>query len=58
MRQRLLAFFGAIDARDVFVFLGLGLVTLGSGMIYLAAAPITAGLILLLIGILGVPKWP
>lgn len=46
-----------VGMRDVFVFGGLALVSLGAGMVYLAAAPIIAGLALLTIGIIGVPKW-
>ena len=55
--KRLLASFGAITARDVFVFGGLALVTVGAGMVYLAAAPIVAGLVLLIVGLYGIPKW-
>jgi len=57
MRKRLLAFFSAIGARDVFVFAGLALVTLGAGMVYVPAAPIIAGLVLLVVGLFGVPTW-
>lgn len=46
-----------IGARDVFVFGGLALICLGVGMIYPPAAPIVAGIALLVIGVVGVPSW-
>ena len=46
-----------VGARDLFVFGGVILVTIGTGMVYLPAAPIIAGLALFLIGLFGVPTW-
>lgn len=46
-----------IGARDLCVFGGMALLTAGAGMIYLPAAPICAGLLLLYLGLHGVPAW-
>lgn len=57
MKAALLAVLAKIGARDLFVFAGLGLLTLGAGLVYLPAAPIVAGAALLSIGIFGIPQW-
>lgn len=46
-----------IGARDVAVLGGIALLTTGAGMVYRPAAPIVAGLFLLTLGLVGVPKW-
>lgn len=46
-----------VGLRDLFVFGGMMLVTVGAGMVYLPAAPIIAGLVLLVVGLFGIPKW-
>lgn len=47
----------SIEMRDVAVFGGLALVTVGAGMIYLPAAPLVAGLTLFYLGAFGIPSW-
>lgn len=51
------SFLGNVDARDVVVLSGVVLITVGAGMIYLAAAPIVAGVMLLGVGVFGLPRW-
>lgn len=46
-----------LGARDVFVVAGVLLLTLGAGLVYAPAAPITAGLVLLIVGVFGLPRW-
>lgn len=55
--KKVLVALKAVGARDVFVFGGLALVTVGAGMIYRPAAALVAGAGLLAIGVMGVPKW-
>lgn len=57
MRALLKVIRETVGVRDVFVFGGLALLCLGAGMVYLPAAPIVAGLALLVIGLNGVPAW-
>ncbi len=57
MRAWLQSIRESIGVRDVFVFGGLALLSVGAGMVYLPAAPIVAGLALLVIGLNGVPTW-
>lgn len=57
MKKRLHALWGQIGARDLFVFGGIALLTIGAGMVYLPAAPIIAGVVLFSIGLLGIPSW-
>jgi hypothetical protein len=46
-----------VGARDVLLFSGISLLTGGAGMVYLPAAPLVAGVLLLAIGLVGIPKW-
>lgn len=49
---------GKVEGRDVFVFGGILLTAVGAGMIYVPAALICAGIVLLLLGVFGIPSWP
>jgi hypothetical protein len=55
--KRLKEFAGSVGARDVLLFSGVMLLTVGAGMVYIPAAPITAGLIIFAISLVGIPKW-
>lgn len=55
--KRLRPLLDALDLRDLFVFGGVALVSIGSGMVYLPAALVVAGIALLAIGVFGVPRW-
>lgn len=57
LRQSLRVLRDKVGARDVFVFGGISLITVGAGMVYLPMAPIVAGLMLLVIGLIGIPRW-
>jgi hypothetical protein len=46
-----------LDLRDVLVLVGLALLAAGVGMIYRPAAFILVGLVLMALGLYGVPRW-
>lgn len=46
------------EARDFCIVGGLLILAVGAGMVYLPAAPISVGVVLLAIGVWGVPAWP
>lgn len=48
---------GQFSGRDAFLFGGLALLGLGAWMAYRPAGPAVVGLVLLLIGVFGIPKW-
>lgn len=57
MKQRLQDVWEKIGARDLCIFGGLSILSLGAGMVYTPAAPIVIGVALLGIGLWGVPSW-
>lgn len=58
MGEKLKSLVGNVGARDLFAVSGFALLTAGVGMVYVPAAPIVAGVLLLAVGIFGVPSWP
>lgn len=45
------------ELRDVLAVAGLALLSVGAGMIYRPAGLIVAGVVMLAIGLFGVPRW-
>lgn len=48
---------GQVSGRDLYVFGGLALLGTGAGMAYPPAGPMVVGLVLLLIGVKGLPEF-